>query len=150
MGPYLAYGDSQRQDSQFDTYGVILECEDEESTKEKDAPDDDVGQDSSGKRVGINHGSSIPKYGHVVPSQRRRDNRDVDESRGGRVAEVEEGEIEQVDDEEKLSLPEKSSDPEHDEAETEEVMQDEMASHIGGTGDEMLVCAPEVTDIVGL
>ena len=74
----------------------------------------------------MDHDSSIPENCNVVPSQRRRDNWNVYKARGGWVAKVKQGQVEQVDDQEKLALPEKASNPEHDETKAEEIVLDTM------------------------
>lgn len=66
------------------------------------------------------------------------------------MPEVEEGLVEQVDDQEELAWPEMSADPKHDEAESEEVVQNEVASNIGSTGDKSLICRPQISHIVCL
>jgi len=72
--------------------------------------------------VGIDHGRASPEDGNVIPCVGCRDDRYVHKARGRRMAEVERGEVEEVDDEQQLSKPESTSDPEHDKAEDEKIV----------------------------
>jgi len=49
-----------------------------------------------------------------------------------------------------LSWPEMIANPEHDESKNEEVIQDEMASHIGRRCDKNIVAREKVPDIADL
>jgi len=100
--------------------------------------------------MSVDHGCPIPEDCNVIPGQRRRDDRQVNEQRSRGVAEIQEGKVEQVDNQEQLALPEMASDPQHYEAKGEEIVEDEVASNIGSTRDERLVCAPQIADIVCL
>lgn len=91
----------------------------------------------------------------------------MNESWCGWVTEVEEGQVEQVDDQQKLSRPEMASNPEHDETEDKKIVlcilsaprstkfsdnthEDEVCAHIGRVCYEALIRAIEVSDIVSL
>ena len=82
------------------------------------------------------HGAgSHPVQRNKVPCQRAGDGTDVDRAWGGAVAEVGEGEVEEVDDDEQLGEPEVGAHPEVDEAEEEEVGGDVMGADVRGGGD---------------
>lgn len=66
------------------------------------------------------------------------------------MPEVQHGLVEHVDDEEKLCGPEVAAYPEHDEAEGQQIVDDEMGAHIGGAVLEGLIAAPQVSDVVDL
>lgn len=65
---------------------------------------------------------AIPENGDVVPRVGEADDGGVDPERGGRVAEVERGEVEEVSNQDDLARPEVAADPAHDEAELHEVI----------------------------
>jgi len=100
--------------------------------------------------MSVDHGRPVPEDGNVIPGQRRRDDRQMNEQRSRGVAEIQQGKIEQVDNQEELALPEMASNPQHYETKGEEIVEDEVASNISSTCDERLVCAPQVADIVCL
>jgi hypothetical protein len=117
--------------------------------------------------MSVDHGRPVPEDGNVIPGQRRRDDRQMNEQRGRGVAEIQQGKIEQVDNQEELALPEMASNPQHNEAKCEEIVlyascqrmgseespgtyEDEVASNISSTCNERLVCAPQIADIVCL
>lgn len=49
--------------------GSYLERDEEETTKDQDTPDGDVGHDFSGQRVLVYRNSAVPVYGNESPSQ---------------------------------------------------------------------------------
>jgi len=100
--------------------------------------------------VSVDHSRAIPEDCDVIPGERRRDDRQMNEQRSRGVAEIQQGKVEQVHDQEELALPEMASNPQHYEAKGEEIVEDEVASNIGSTRDERLVCAPQIADIVCL
>jgi len=70
----------------------------------------------------MDHSGPIPEQRHVCPGVGPADDRDVHEARGVVVAEVEGCLVEEVDDQQELGQPEPTTDPEHDEAEGEEIV----------------------------
>lgn len=68
------------------------------------------------------HRCTVPENCNIVPGQRGRDDRGMYDQWSGRVAEVEKRQVKQVDNQEQLALPEIASDPEQNEAESQEVM----------------------------
>lgn len=97
--------------------------------------------------MGIDCNSTIPVQSDESPSQRSRDGWDMDCSSVGIVAEVEEGEVEEVDDQDDLGPDEVAADEEHDPGELEEVVEDEVASD-GGCGlDVVAVLGEEVPQV---
>jgi len=100
------------QDAECKTNGVVLifvseyyegegaktdlVSNEEEAANHQNTPDCNVGYDFSCQGVGNDGDSSIPVQSHKSPCQRARNSGNVNQSREGTVAEVEEGEIEQV------------------------------------------------------
>lgn len=84
--------------------------------------------------VGVgNHESTIPVNGDKRPGQRSRHHRRMNESGICVVAEVERGQVDEVENENDLSPVEVRADKQHDKSEVEEVVEDEMASNAGGS-----------------
>lgn len=81
--------------------------------------------------VVVERNGTIPVQSHKGPGERARDSSDVNKSRIRVVAEIEEGQIEEVDDQKNLSPSEVSAGKEHDEAKLQEVVEDEVASYAG-------------------
>jgi len=74
----------------------------------------------------------------------------MDESGSTLVLPVRGGLGKQMRNENDLSWPEIVTNPEHDESKNEEVIQDEMASHIGRRCDEDIVAGEKVPDVADL
>ena len=96
------------------------------------------------------HEGAIPVDGHKGPGQGSRHDGRVDEARVRVVAEVERGEVEEVEDEDDLGPVEVRADEEHDKGEVEEVVHDEVASHAGGGVDVGGVGREEVGNVAAL
>lgn len=71
--------------------------------------------------MGVHRGSSAPEDANISEGKGGGDDGDVDETRCGRVAEVEGGEVDEVEDEEEFGGPEVRTYPQEDEGEVEEV-----------------------------
>lgn len=80
-----------------------LVCNEEESTIDQDSPDCNVGNDACCQAMGIHSDGTIPVQSNKCPRKGSRCGWDVDESRVGAVAEVEGGQVEEVDDQDDLS-----------------------------------------------
>jgi hypothetical protein len=107
---------------------------DEEKSISKNGPDKDVPKDASNKVVRVgNHQSTIPVNCDKSPSQRPGHHRRMDESGIRVVAEVERGEVDEVENENDLSPVEVRADKQHDKGEVEEVVEDEVASNTGSS-----------------
>jgi hypothetical protein len=96
------------------------------------------------------HDGTIPVDGHKGPSQRRRHDGRMDEAWVGVVAEVQERQVEEVEHQEELGPVKVGSDKEHDEAEMEQVVQDEVAANAGGGVNDIAVGREEVADVTCL
>jgi hypothetical protein len=71
--------------------GTYLVDDNEEAAVGQDGPDEDVAKDASHQAVRVgHHDGTIPVDGHKGPSQRRRHDGCMDETRVGVVAEVKE------------------------------------------------------------
>ena len=108
----LTDAERRNQDAECKTSSVVLpfvsECyesegaktdlvsNEEEATKHQNTPDCNVGYDFSCQTVGSDCDCSIPVQRHKGPCQRARNSGNVNQSREGTVAEVKEGEIEEV------------------------------------------------------
>lgn len=117
------------QDAQSETHGVVIEGHKEEKPVDEDTPDSNVGKDTSDQRVGIDSNRTIPVDGNKGPRQRSRDDRRMDEACVAVVTEVERGEVEEVDDKQNFSPDKVRAYEEHDKAELQEVVHNEVASH---------------------
>ena len=119
---------------QSESHRVVLERHQEESSIRQDPPDENITHDPSWKRICMHRAGTNPVQRDKVPGQRTCYGAHVDGTRRGAVAEVGEGEVEEVDDDEQLGEPEVGADPEVDEAEEEEVGGDVVGSDVGGGG----------------
>lgn len=124
---------------------------DEEDSIDEDGPDEDVGKDAGDERGRVgHHDGSVPVDGDKGPGEGARDGRGVDEARVGIVAEVEGGQVEEVDNENDLGPGKVGADKEHDEGEVEEVVEDEVAADGAGRVDVVGVAREEVANVAGL
>lgn len=106
----------------------LVGCE-EESSINQDTPDKDIGEDASDKRILMpDHDGPIPVNRHKGPSQRSRDDRRVDQASILVVAEVQRGEVDEVDDEDELCPDEVTSYKQHHEGEVKKVVENEVAA----------------------
>lgn len=114
--------------------------DDKEESIDKNRPDKDIPKDASNKVVGVgNHESTIPVNGDKGPSQRSRYYRRMNESGICVVAEVERGQVDEVENEDDFSPVEMRADKQHDKSEVEEVVEDEVASNAGSSVDNVRV-----------
>ena len=102
---------TSREDGQFETHGVVLEGNQEQQPKYKNGPNDHVGQDARWQAMCPHHRCAVPQNSDKCPRQRARHHGDMHEARGGRVAQVERRQIEEVHDERRLGNPEASVHP---------------------------------------
>lgn len=138
---------TQRESCHLETHGIVLEDDQVEQSKTEPAPHEDVGNNSCSQAVCVDHGSSIPEQSNVTPRQRSRDNRDMNETRGLRMSEVEKSLIDEVRYQDQFTLPEETSYPAHDEAEVCQIVEDEVGTDIGSRGDPFDVGREQVIDV---
>jgi len=100
--------------------------------------------------VGIDSNGTIPIQSDESPCQRSGNDWDMDESRVGAMAEVEEGKVEEVDDQDELSPEELGADKEHNECKLQEVVENEMAPDAGSCIDIVEVGGEQVPHITNL
>ena len=130
---------------------AYLVDDDEEESVSENGPDEDVSEDTRHKVVRVgNHQSTVPVDGNKGPGQGSGNNRRMDKSRIRVVAEVQGGEVDEVENQDNLSPVEVGADKEHDESEVEEVVEDEVASDAGGSMNDVRVAREEVTNVTGL
>jgi len=84
--------------AESEAHGVILVDEQEEQSIDQDAPDSDVGDDSSSQMMSVDSNSTIPVQGQESPSQRSSDGWNMDSASICVVSEIEGGQVEEVDD----------------------------------------------------
>jgi hypothetical protein len=143
--------ESGREHGEPDAHGVVLVDDEEEGAVDEDRPDEDVGKDACDQRVGaVHHDGAVPVDGHECPGQRARDGGCVDETRIRVVAEVERGQVKEVDDQDELGPAKVRADEEHDEGEVQQVVQDEVAANRGGGIDLDRVLGEEIGDVADL
>lgn len=99
--------------------------------------------------MGDHHGA-VPVDGHKGPGERAGDDGEVDEARVRVVAEVERGEVEEVDDEYDLGPDEVGANEEHDKGEVQQVVKDKVATDAGSSIDVVGILGKEVADIADL
>lgn len=97
--------------------------------------------------MGIDRDGTVPVQSNECPGQWPRNSWDMDESRVGVVAEVEGGQIEEVDNQDELSPEEMAADKQHDKPKLEQVVDYEMASNTSGCIDIVRVGGEQVPDI---
>lgn len=123
------------KNAQLKAHGVILVRHQEETPIHHDAPNENIGDDPSGQVVCTNSHSTNPVQRHKVPRQRATHNTDMDGARSGAVPEIGGAEIEEVDDNDEQGKPEEGTGPEMDKGEDQQVVHNEVASHVGGGRD---------------
>lgn len=96
------------------------------------------------------HDGTVPVNGNESPSKRRRDDGSMDEARVRVVAEVERGEVEEVENDNDLGPGKVRADKEHDKGKVEEVVEDEVATDAGGGVRRLGRLGEEVTNVAGL
>jgi len=138
------------QNRQSKAHAVILVGSQEKHAINQNAPDGDVGQDPRRERVGVHSSGTAPVQGNRVPGQGPTDDGNVDEPRRLGVAEVRRGEIEEIDDQQEFSPPEVAAHPEHDEAEQQQVVRDEVAADVARGLDVGRVAGVQVADVAQL
>jgi len=150
LGEELANADRGGQDAQCEAHGVVLVCDEEEQSIYQNTPNRNIGQNAGWQSIGINCDGSIPVQSNKCPCQWSRNNWDMDESRVRVVAEVERGEVEEVDGQDDLSPDVVAADEQHDERELEEVVDDEVASNTSCCVDIVGVRGEKVPDVSDL
>ena len=108
---------TSRQPRHRQPHRPILKRHQKAQPKPQEPPHRHIRDDACRQPLGMEHGRAAPEQRHVVPRQRRRDDGDVHPARRGRVAEVERGKVEEVDDERELGPDEVAVHPEQDEDE---------------------------------
>lgn len=117
---------------------------------DKDDPNKNIG-DNSRREILCSHcDSSVPEQSGNGPGIGARNSRQMDEGGSNSVVPVGGRLGKQMGDQDDLSWPEKIANPEHDESKDEEVIQDEMASNIGGRRNEDVIAGEEVPNIADL
>lgn len=96
------------------------------------------------------HCSPTPEQRDEVPSQWSRNDRYVDQVRSSWVAEVKRGQVEEIEHEHQLSDPEVASNPEEEESRLEYIVDDEMASDVGRSGNPFGVVGKQMPDVTDL
>lgn len=94
-----------------------------------------------------NHDGTIPVDCNKGPRKRHGDHWSVDEARMSRVAEVQAAQVEEVDDQDQFGPDKVGANKEHDEAELQEIVDNEMASDTGSCVDIFGVLGEEVTNV---
>ena len=100
-------------------------------------------------RVG-DHQGAIPVQSDKGPRQGTGHDRRVNEPRIRVVAEIEGGQVEEVENQDHLSPVEVGSDEEHHEGKVEQIVQDEVAADAGGSLNNVGVAREEVADVSSL
>lgn len=147
----LSNADGGGEHAQVETHGVVLVHNNEEQAISQDRPDEDVAKDSGNERLGVgHHDGAVPVDGNKVPCERAGYDSLVDEASVGRVAEVERGQVEEVDNDQNLGPSKVASHEEHDESEMEQVVEDEVASHGASSVQLLDVAGEQVEDVATL
>lgn len=81
--------------------------------------------------MGIHHRRAVPEQSDIRKGQRHRHHGAMDEQGRPVVAVIQHGEVEKVEYEHQLGNPEARSHPQQDEAGLQDVVDDEMTSHVG-------------------
>jgi len=138
------------ENGKTEAHGIVLVDDEEEHSIDQNTPDGNIGEDTRDRTSCVDSDSTIPVQGDESPSQWSRNSGDVNQTGMGRVAEVQEGQIEEVEDQDDLSPDKVSSNEEHDECELKEVIEDEVGTNSsssldmgGGIGEEV----PHVCDL---
>jgi len=118
----LADTEGSSKNAERKTHRIILVSNEEEQSINKDAPDSNVGEDSGNETMGVGHNCTVPVYGNKGPSQRSGNDRNVDETWMGCMAEVQRREVEEVEHEKNLSPDEVATNEQHYKAERKKIV----------------------------
>lgn len=139
LGQKLADSSAECQHRQSKADGGILEGNEVESSIGEDAPDEDVADDAGSERVGVVVGKegacTDPVESDKGPRKREGKGRGVDEERGAWVAEIADGQVEEVDHNQKERKPEVATGPQVDETEQEKVGGDVVRRNVSSGGE---------------
>jgi len=138
------------EDAERESHGVILVCNQEETSIDQDTPDGDVRYYASCQVMGIDGDGAIPVQSNECPCKRPTCGWDVDESRMCVVAEIEGRQVEEIDDQNHLSPDEVSANKQHDKGKLQEVVKDEVTSDTSGSLNIVIVIREEVPHVTDL
>lgn len=141
---------TEGQETQGIAKDIVLGSKDVDLPKNKDHPDEDIGNNPRGKVVGMGRNRAVPEQSRQRPGIGTRNGREMDKGRGSQMRPVSGRLAEDVDDEDDLGGPEVVAHPQHDKGEDEQVIQDEMGGYIGGCGDQDGILGEEVPQIADL
>jgi len=138
------------QDAQCEAHGVVLVHDEEKQAIDEDAPDGNVGQDTSRCRMRVDRNRTIPVQCNKSPCKWTRYNGNVDESWMCVVAEIKGGQVEEVDNQDDLGPDKMPADEEHDKRKLQEVIEDEVASNPSSRLNMVTVLREEVPQVSDL
>lgn len=151
LGEELTDTNGSREYAQGKPHSVVLVSDDIEHAVGEDTPDQDIAEDTGHQGAGfVQPDGTVPEDGNEGPGERAGDGGKVDELVICVVAEVEDGEVDEVEDEEQLSPAEQGADEKHDKAEVEEIVCNEVGGDRGGVGHHDRVGGEEVADVAQL
>lgn len=134
---------TERQHRERETHGVVLVRRQEEHAVPEPAPDKDISNNASNQVRRVESNSTNPIQGRKVPRQRASNSANVDSTGRGRMAEVSEAQVEEVDHQQQLGKPEVAAHPQVDEAEEQQVGGDVVGADVGGGAEVGCVRGPE-------
>jgi len=138
------------QDAQCKAHGIILVGNKEEKSIDQNTPDEDIRHYSCCQGVGIGSNGTVPVQGNKRPCQWSRNDRDVNESWVGVVAEVKGRQVEEVENQDQLRPNIVATHEQHHECKVEEVADDKVTSYTGGCVDIVGIGGEEGPDISDL
>lgn len=141
---------TRSKDTHVQTHSVVLEREHEEHAVQQERPDEHVRNDPCRQAVRAHHCSPTPEQRDEIPSQWSRNDGYVDQVRSGWVAEVNRGQVEEIEHKHELSDPEVAPNPEEEKGRLEYIVDDEMASDVGSGGDPFGVVGKQMPDVADL
>jgi len=108
------------ENAQVETHSIILVRNDEKQTIGQNRPNEDVAKDAGNERFWVGyHDGPVPVNGNKVPCKWSGYDSLMDETSVSRMTEVERGQVEEVDNDQKLSPAEVASHEQHDETKVE-------------------------------
>lgn len=120
-------------------------------SKHGNGPDEDVGENPADKVVGVvDREGTIPIQGHKGPGERSRGNGDMNKEGASSVEEIEIQEVEEVYDLNNFGPHEVGTNEEQHEAEVKDVVEDKVATDVGGGGNAGSIIGEQLGNVADL
>lgn len=141
---------TKRQQTQTITKEVILRNEDMTGSHGEQHPDEDVCDDPSGQAVAVDSNGSVPEERDEGPGERSRDSGQVSKRAQGAVAPVRRMLVDEVRNQDNFRSPEMAAGPQKNPGKGEQVVENEVGSHVRCAGNQHSIPRKEMIDVADL